>query len=98
MTSLKDVDLTDAGLNGKLIGHLKSDDFFSVEKYPEAALVITEKAGFNGNQAHVKGDLTVKGITNPVEFDVTKRGMFTQQTSLLTAQIQRTLRFKIFLQ
>ena len=72
MTSLKDVDITDAETNGKLIGHLKSDDFFSVEKYPEATLVFTEKAGFNGNQAHVKGDLTVKGITNPVEFDVTK--------------------------
>jgi polyisoprenoid-binding protein YceI len=74
MTSLKNVDLTDAETNGKLIGHLKSDDFFSVEKYPEATLVITEKAEFNGNEAHVKGDLTIKGITNPVGFHVTKDG------------------------
>ncbi|KAB2864196.1 MAG: STAS domain-containing protein [Exiguobacterium chiriqhucha] len=74
MTSIKNVDLTDAETNGKLIGHLKSDDFFSVEKYPEATLTITEKAEFNGNTAHVKGDLTIKGITNPVEFDVTRDG------------------------
>jgi len=74
MTSLKNVDITDAETNGKLIGHLKSDDFFSVEKYPEATLSITEKAEFKGDQAHVKGDLTIKGVTNPVEFDVTKDG------------------------
>ncbi len=74
MTSMKDVDLTDAETNGKLIGHLKSDDFFSVEKYPEGTLVITEKAEFKDNLAHVKGNLTVKGITNPVEFDVKKDG------------------------
>ena len=74
MTSIKNVDLTDAETNGKLIGHLKSDDFFSVEKYPEATLAITEKAEFKGNTAHVKGDLTIKGITNPVEFDVTRDG------------------------
>lgn len=74
MASLKNVDLTDAEYNQKLVGHLKSDDFFSVEKYPEATLVITEKAEFQNNQAHVKGNLTIKGITNPVEFDVTKEG------------------------
>lgn len=74
MTSLKNIDLTDAETNGKLIGHLKSDDFFSVEKYPEATLLITEKAEFKENQAHVKGDLTIKGITNPVEFHVTRNG------------------------
>jgi polyisoprenoid-binding protein YceI len=74
MSSMKNVDLTDADSNGKLIGHLKSDDFFSVAKYPEATLVITEQAEFKGNQAHVKGDLTIKGTTNPIEFDVKKDG------------------------
>lgn len=74
MTSIKNIDLTDAGSNQKLVGHLKSDDFFSVENYQEAILVITEKAKFDGNKARVKGDLTIKGITNPVEFDVTREG------------------------
>ncbi|MGV8134315.1 MAG: YceI family protein [Mangrovibacterium sp.] len=74
MTSIKNVDLTDSETNGKLVGHLKSDDFFSVEKYPEATLVIKEKAMFKDQTAHVKGDLTIKGTTNPVEFDVKKDG------------------------
>ncbi len=74
MTSIRNTDLTDAESNAKLVGHLKSDDFFSVEKYPEATLVITEGAEFNNDQAHVKGDLTIKGITHPVEFDVKRSG------------------------
>ncbi|RZA06424.1 MAG: YceI family protein, partial [Proteobacteria bacterium] len=34
MTSLKVSDLTDEGMNKKLTGHLRSDDFFSVDKHP----------------------------------------------------------------
>jgi polyisoprenoid-binding protein YceI len=52
----------------KLVGHLKSDDFFGVEKYPTAKLVITESTSFEKGTASVKGNLTIKGITNPVEF------------------------------
>ena len=52
----------------KLVGHLKSDDFFGVEKYPIAKLVITESASFEKGTALVKGNLTIKGVSNPVEF------------------------------
>ena len=54
--------------NDRLVRHLKSDDFFSVEKYPETKLVITESTSFEKGTAKVKGNLTIKGITNPVEF------------------------------
>ncbi|MEL7587867.1 MAG: YceI family protein [Prolixibacteraceae bacterium] len=74
MTSLENVDIADSESNQKLVGHLKSDDFFGVDKYPEATLAITEKAEFTGDQAHVKGDLTIKGTTHPVEFHVTRDG------------------------
>lgn len=74
MNSIKNTDLTDAEWNGKLVGHLKSDDFFAVEKFPEAKLVITKKAAFSGNKATVTGDLTIKGQTHPVTFTVTKAG------------------------
>jgi len=74
MTSIKNTDLTDADYNAKLVGHLKSDDFFGVEKYPEAKLVITNKAPFSAGKATVTGDLTIKGTTHPVTFDVTKDG------------------------
>ena len=80
MTSIKNIDLTDAETNGNLVGHLKSDDFFSVESFPEATLVIAGKATFEGNKARVKGDLTIKGTTNPVEFDVVRKGDVYQTT------------------
>ena len=38
MKSIKNQDLTDAGMNTKLVGHLSSADFFEVEKYPVSKL------------------------------------------------------------
>lgn len=55
----------------KLIGHLKSDDFFSVEKYPTATYKITKVTPKGGNQYDVTGDLTIKGKTAPVMFPAT---------------------------
>jgi polyisoprenoid-binding protein YceI len=63
-TSIKILDVTDAGTNGQFAGHLASDDFFSIEKYPEATLNITSVSG-----NHVEGELTIKGITHPIGFD-----------------------------
>lgn len=72
MNSMKDTDLTDAGYNAKLMGHLKSEDFFGVEKNPTATFVITGvkalKGDANGNNATVTGNLTIKGKTNPISF------------------------------
>ena len=72
MTSLKNTDLTDAETNGKLLGHLKSDDFFSVEKNPTATFVITSikplKGDASGNNATITGNLTIKGKTNSLSF------------------------------
>jgi polyisoprenoid-binding protein YceI len=72
MTSIKNTDLTDADYNAKLVGHLKTDDFFGVDKYPTATFVITSvkplKGDAQGNNAQVTGNLTIKGKTNPVSF------------------------------
>lgn len=54
---------------GKLTGHLKSDDFFGVEKHPKATFVITKVDGKNGKYK-VTGDLTIKGISYPNTFDM----------------------------
>jgi polyisoprenoid-binding protein YceI len=70
MQSIVDLDLTDPGYNEKLVGHLKSDDFFSVATFPTSELVIT-KAETNGNTHTFSGNLTIKGITNPVSFTAT---------------------------
>lgn len=72
MASLKNTDLTDADYNAKLVGHLKSDDFFGVEKNPTATFVITSvkplKGDAAGNNATISGNLTLKGKTNPLSF------------------------------
>jgi len=73
MKSIKVEDLTDAGYNAKLVGHLNSDDFFSVDKNPTATFVITKVAPIKGaaadaNNATITGNLTIKGITKPVTF------------------------------
>jgi polyisoprenoid-binding protein YceI len=67
MPSLKDVDLSDAETNAKLVNHLKSNDFFSVEKNPVSSLKIT-KVEKKGDKTMITGDLTIKGITHPVTF------------------------------
>jgi polyisoprenoid-binding protein YceI len=52
--------------------HLKSKDFFDVEKYPTAELKMKEAAtGATSGKYTVKGDLTIKGVTNAVELPVT---------------------------
>lgn len=54
---------------GKLMGHLMSDDFFSVSTYPTATFEITEvMENTNGETSHiVKGNLTMKDATNNIE-------------------------------
>lgn len=74
MTSITNTDLTDAGYNAKLVGHLKSDDFFGVEKHPEALLEIIKSSAFKNNVATIDGNLTIKKIKHPVTFTVTKDG------------------------
>ena len=51
-----------------LIDHLKSPDFFDVEKFPFSTMVITKVALINGENKKITGNLTIKGITNPVTF------------------------------
>jgi polyisoprenoid-binding protein YceI len=73
MTTIDDTDIKNESMNEKLVGHLKSDDFFSVEKFPTAEFKITKasiisNAGNGNPNYNITGDLTIKGITNPVTF------------------------------
>lgn len=56
------------GSNEKLLGHLKSDDFFSVPKFPSTTFVLTSVSPKSGSTYTVKGKLTIKGITQDIEF------------------------------
>ncbi|MES2286085.1 MAG: YceI family protein [Bacteroidota bacterium] len=72
MNSITCTDLTDKEWNDKLIGHLKSDDFFSSAKNPTAKFEITKVAPIETlkpeNDFNVTGKLTIKGITNEITF------------------------------
>jgi polyisoprenoid-binding protein YceI len=69
MTSISNEDLT-GEYKQKLEGHLKSEDFFGVEKHPTAKLVITNIAEKGNGSYGVLGNLTIKNITKPVTFDL----------------------------
>lgn len=73
MTSLISTDL-EGGSKEKLEGHLKSDDFFGVETHPSSTLVFTDVKSTGKNSYEVTGDLTIKGITKPVTFDLSIYG------------------------
>lgn len=80
MNSMVEGDGTDPNKGARLMGHLKSDDFFSVEKYPVATLSITKSTGFVNNEANVTAGLTIKGATHPVTFKVKRIGDVFQST------------------
>lgn len=73
MTSLTATDLS-GEYQGKLNGHLKSDDFFGTEKFPTATLVFKTVAAKAKNVYAITADLTIKGTTNLVAFDITVNG------------------------
>ncbi len=59
--------------NARLETHLKSDDFFSVEKFPTSKLVITGSTPFDKGSGVVTGTLTIKGITKPIEIKAVRQ-------------------------
>ncbi|HEX2787189.1 MAG TPA: YceI family protein [Ignavibacteria bacterium] len=77
--------------NQKLTGHLKSNDFFSVESNPTSSFVITEIGpGTNGATNTIKGNLTIKGITKPVQFPANIQVNNGKVTAKATFDIDRT--------
>ena len=75
---------------GKLMGHLKSDDFFSVDKNPKSTLILKSVTPKGGNNFDVKADLTIKGITNEVSFPATIAVSATEVKAVASFKIDRT--------
>ena len=50
--------------------HLRSPDFFDVERYPEIAFH-ADRITFNGDDTHLvlSGELTIKGVARPIDLD-----------------------------
>jgi polyisoprenoid-binding protein YceI len=84
MTSINTTDIQ-GDYKKKLDGHLKADDFFGVEKHKKATLVF-KSVTKNETNYSVVGDLTIKGITNKVSFELA----VSENTATTTFQIDRT--------
>jgi polyisoprenoid-binding protein YceI len=58
------VDVKDEQLNG----HLQTPDFFDAQRHPEIEFRADELRRLEGNDVEGSGELTIKGVTRPVEF------------------------------
>ena len=56
-------------------GHLRTSDFFGVEKYPEMQFVSRRVEDADDNTYIVHGDLTLKGVTKPIQLNVEYSGV-----------------------
>jgi len=56
--------------NGDRDAHLRSNDFFDMDNYPEIRFVSTSVESVSPTSYRITGDLTVKGVTKPVTFDL----------------------------
>ncbi|MBF0315709.1 MAG: YceI family protein [Oligoflexia bacterium] len=83
-------DLTGA-MAEKLLTHLKSKDFFHVEKFPTATLTIfSAKKGKNAGEYDVFGKLTIKGKTNQSHFTMILKEEGNKLTGTTTLTFDRT--------
>lgn len=72
-----------------LVNHIKNEDFFDVKKFPFAKLVITSISYENSILLKIYANLTIKGITRPINF----RGEVDSDKAQMTTKfkIDRTL-------
>jgi polyisoprenoid-binding protein YceI len=56
--------------NGRRDTHLRSDDFFDVARYPTITFVSREVTAAGGRAGTITGDLTMHGVTRPVQVPV----------------------------
>jgi polyisoprenoid-binding protein YceI len=96
MNSIVNLDLEEPEWNNKLITHLKSEDFFSVEKFPTSKFEIvnveplSDPAKPNYNNT-VSGNLIIKGISKSISFPASIKIENGVLTSFADFEIDRTL-------
>ncbi|RCR67232.1 YceI family protein [Larkinella punicea] len=64
---MNSIEYKDKASKNTPVKHLKSPDYFDVEKFPVSTIAITNIESLRGHTI-VKGDLTIKGVTQPVTF------------------------------
>lgn len=91
MTSINVLDIEDKEKNLRLVNHLKSEDFFQVEKFPYAIFRVQESNGsLTDDSIVLKGIMNIKGISN-----VEKVTLNVQKSDSGDGSIRLTGTFKI---
>ncbi len=93
MKSLKVSSIPEADKLATFVGHVSSDDFFGVEKYPTATFRLTKVTPVKGTaagNATITGDLTIKDKTHPITFPATVSVKNGVATAVGTATVDRT--------
>jgi polyisoprenoid-binding protein YceI len=65
--NMNSIEYKDKASKNTPVKHLKSPDYFDVEKFPISTIAITKIESLRGHTI-VKADLTIKGVTQPVTF------------------------------
>lgn len=71
MNAITNTDIETEKANKSLVNHLKEPDFFDVKKYPIAKLKITSVEYFEDTSMRFHANLSLKGITKPIQFNAT---------------------------
>jgi polyisoprenoid-binding protein YceI len=90
MTSIICTDLEPDKGGNKLVKHLKNEDFFDVNQFPEAKLIINKVRNIKGSEFEMNGNMTIKGITKPVTFNADIKINKNSYTAIAKLIIDRT--------
>ena len=91
MTSIMVTDIEDKRNSQDFLEHLLNDDFFSVDKFKTAKLIITGSNKIEINKFKIDGSLTIKDISHPVSLIATVEIFTNTLHSLGEVVIDRTL-------
>lgn len=82
------VNSINTGIN-KRDEHLKREEYFHVEKYPTITFQSTNVSVSGSNQLQVKGNLTIKGKTLPIELGVSISGSGGKTVFMVSGELDR---------
>ncbi len=91
LTKITCADIKNPKWNKKFIDHLKDDDFFSVHKFPVATFVLKKASAPKGGIYKLEGDLTMKGQTHSIAFELKVASAGTKLKATGTVIVDRTL-------
>jgi polyisoprenoid-binding protein YceI len=91
MTTITVRDIENPEYNAKLVGHLNSPDFFEVDKFKSAVLLIESVKQVKGEDHTISGKLMIKGYTHPVNFPAKIKTDGESLTAQAKIEIDRTL-------